>query len=320
MKLHQNIIITGQNLPYENPKRQLSKFWNEGKWNNFINPLLPIDCKDKTFVEIGCNAGLYLKMARDKGFRHVIGIEMFKQNCKWAEKYRNSLGYNYTILNREVGKNFSFDELPVADITLISNVHYYIDLNSWIKYLDVLQYKTCYCLIVSRPLRHPQQFMPKSELSDLRYYFKNWAEMGVVDNVSRRHDPHPRHLWSILFKSTLQRTKISDISYKTSTEMDDAMVKLARVINQDGLVDPKETEYYQNWYKRKVEFKEGFRKWKEEQVYEFVKNKIALMYDVKMNGLKNPLLISSDSKLLDGGHRLAMIRELRYESVIIRTI
>ena len=76
-KLYQNIKVPGRRLPYEDTRRKDSAFWNEGKWNNFIKPLLPKYCKNKTFIEIGSNAGMFLKMAEDKGFKHVIGINFF---------------------------------------------------------------------------------------------------------------------------------------------------------------------------------------------------------------------------------------------------
>lgn len=54
----------------ERDKKEVgSKFWNQGKWDNFVLPFIEDDCKDMTLVDVGCNAGLFLKLAKDKGFR-----------------------------------------------------------------------------------------------------------------------------------------------------------------------------------------------------------------------------------------------------------
>ena len=95
----------------EKISRKTSQYWNEGKWDNFIAPLLPKDCGDMTFLDIGCNCGLYLKMAKDWGFRDVVGVEKDIKTYERAIKFKEHIKGNYKILHREVGKDFSFDEV-----------------------------------------------------------------------------------------------------------------------------------------------------------------------------------------------------------------
>ena len=53
VRFYQN--ITGEKG--EKKKLKNSAFFNQGKWKNFIDPMLPTDHrKDMTFVDIGCNA------------------------------------------------------------------------------------------------------------------------------------------------------------------------------------------------------------------------------------------------------------------------
>ena len=113
MRTYQNIEIDGVDIGLT-PAKKGSRFCNEGKWENFINPLLPNDCRDQVFVEMGCNAGLFLKMAKEKGFRDVVGVEQSTRTYRSARKYRDSLGLDYEILNRMVGEHFDYDEFIVA--------------------------------------------------------------------------------------------------------------------------------------------------------------------------------------------------------------
>ena len=47
--------------------------------------------------------------------------------------------------------------------------------------------------------------------------------------------------------------------------------------------------------------------------------KINLLYDVKRNGMREPLLVRSDNMIIDGGHRLLMYKVLGRQGVIVRT-
>ena len=304
----------------EKKNRKKSRYWNEGKWEYYIEPLLPKDCEDMTFVDVGCNAGLFLKLAKDKGFRDVIGIEKSRKAYERAIKYRDYLGYDYKVLNRMVGYDFSFDEVQVADVTLLSNVHYYFQISDWLKYLDQLQYKTCYCLIITRPLRRVFHWMPLTQIADVRHYFRGWKEVGAIyrtrhKHIEERDDPSPRVLWSLLFKSKLKRVKMENLERGAPG----GMVKLptADLIEQIAnrkKVDIEKTDYYKTWRTRME------RRWDEKTTKEFVRQKIDLMYDIKKNGMKDPILVQLDNKIIDGGHRIAILKELGYKSIIARTI
>ncbi len=316
-KLYQNIKIAGEDIQSGYKGSANSKFWNEGKWNNFINPLLPENCQDMTFVDIGCNAGMFLRLAKERGFRDVIGFERRRTNCKYALKYRDSLGLDYKVLNRVVGVNFDFDEMPVADVTLISNTHYYFHVEAWRKFLDQLQYKTRYCLIVSLHSEDAKYWKASRQLANVRNYFRNWREVGGIDNVSPEGDPRPRPMWSMLFESTLERrridgiriirSKVPDRKSEKVEEMYVHLVELAKEIRQTDEIVLKETNLY----------KQGATRRGRDIL---VQARIDLMLDVKHNGLKNPLLIKPSGQLLDGMGRLAILTGLGYESAIVRMV
>lgn len=313
--------ITGEEGEHKN--RIGSRYWNEGKWNNFILPLLPTENrKDMTFVDIGANNGLFCKLAKEAGFKNAIGIETDPEAVQRGIAYRDSIGMDYQLLNRTVGKDFNFDEIPVADVYLLSNVHYYFELADWLKFLDRLKTKTVYCLIISRELTRANRhhWRVKTSILDTKYYFREWEMVRAkyrvnLHHMDRKDDPSPRELWSFLFKSKLNRKKFDDLLPGAMG----AFVKLSReelidkVVNSQDL-NIKETEYYKTWVKRMS------YKWNENQIYDFVKKKVELFYDISKNGVKDPILLDMDNKIIDGGHRIACLKALGYESIITRFV
>jgi len=314
-KVYQNLKIEGENFNPANTNRENSKFWNEGKFQNFIKPHLPEDCSDMTFVEMGTNAGLFLRMAKDLGFRNAVGIEKDRTPVAEGKRYRDLLGYDYKILKRTLGGkfgdsgNFDFDEIPVADYTLMSTFHYYIDINSWLKYLDTLSNKTRYCIIVSRHVSK-KHWMALSDLPDVRKYFEDWEQVNYIPEFPKEGDPNPRDLWSICFKSKLERINIDDIKIKGS----DAVSELANEIKDNDDINPFETKYYKKWVARKNNI------WNDKTIKKFVADKTKLLIDIKNNGQRDPLIVQEDNKLSDGGHRLAMLKALGYKNVIVRRV
>ena len=322
--LYQHLEVGGEAFSKPKPDRAQSRFWNEGKWQTFIDPLLPEDCTDQTFVEMGCNAGLFLKLAVDKGYRRVVGVEKDRTPVKEGLRYRDATGYDYEILKRKLGGSFGengtfdIDELPVADLTLMSTFHYYIDINAWMKYLDVLKAKSCYVLLVSRPDLKEEHWRALASYAAVIGYFVDWQELGKVENISQADDPKPRDLYSVLFKSPLiRRVTIDEIDVRERPDdpMYVAMLDLAGRVAGGQDFDPFTTDYYRAWKERKV------AKWSEKTLRTFVQMKADVMTDVRLTGLKDPLVVQRDGlKLCDGGHRLAMLEAMGYRSAIVREI
>ena len=325
-RLYQNIPVEGfedqdPSRIYQDPIRKDSRFWNEGKWENFIAPLLSKNVTDSTFVEMGCNAGLFLKLAEDYGFRNVVGIEKNTTPVKYGLKYRDSIGYHYKLLKRCLGGrngengSFDIDELPVADYTIMSTFHYYIGINSWIKYLDRLKSKTRYVLIVSRPSMRKENWRAHSSHERLKEYFADWEEIGVVNDVSKEGDPAPRDLFSVLFKSpVLERVALKDIdtSWIKVHPLYVAMKDLAEQAKDNDNLDPFTTDYYEKY----LQNKEG--KWKVGTTRRYVLSKFNMMMDIKENGIRDPIILNQANEILDGGHRLSILEAFDYESVIVR--
>jgi len=320
-KWHQNIAIDGIDQPAEYSNRKTSSFFNEGKWENFIKPFLPDDPTDRTFVEIGCNAGLYLKLATEYGFRDVVGVEAGADNCAMAERYRDANGLDYKVLNRTVGEDFSFDELPVADVVLLSNVHYYIHMEHFMPFLDRLRYKTINCIIVSREMRDKKHGHPLPESDAIRHMFKDWEMMRIQYTSSNmlKGDPHPRRVHSMLFRSQLQRQSIKDYTIRTQKYvLQQEWIDLIRAGKEFRLED---TDNWAYWEKRKRTDKvKPEEQWSDAQIRAQVQHRLDLVRDIMENGCKEPLLVWPDRQCIDGGNRASILKLLEYNSVIVRQI
>lgn len=317
MKVHQNIVIDGKDLGDKGSRKE-SKFCNEGKWDNFIDPLLP-DSKESTFLELGTNAGLFLKMATEKGFDRVIGYDKSKSTTDVGKVYRDKLGMDYKIVNETVDENFDWNKFPVIDVTLMANFHYHLLMNDFVHIVDRLEHKTCYCLVVTAK-RKDVHWLPGTELNDLKVYFKNWKVVGTVNHVDPEGDPHPRPLMSILFESELKRRETKDLwnpKNKGSGQRvpREFTAKLCRqVLENESIEDLRGLVYYKKI--RKARDKD----WDRAKIDKFVQGKVDLMYDIKKNGFRNPILIRSDNRLLEGGHRMILAEEMGYSSMITRVV
>ena len=311
---HQNIEIDGQELSPENPQRKLSNFWNEGKWNNFIKPLLPQDPSEMTFMEIGCNVGLYEKMATEYGFKKVIGIEKEKKDFEMAQWYRNALGMNYQLINQAIGEDLDIDKLPAADVVVLANMHYYVPIDLLIKFLDKLLYRTRYVIIVSRHLKDPRGWTPPSEFDSIRTMMKDWKEVDAIftDRGMLKDDPHPREMWSQLFEGKLERAELAKCVRPEPLTREKR--NLAQRIKDGDETTFKNSSYYRHW----VERKKG--EWKDGEILDFVQSKVNLFKSLLAEGQNEPILINMNNKIVDGGHRAVAMQQFGYKTVLARRI
>jgi hypothetical protein len=295
--------VEGELMTERDKQEAGSKFWNKGKWDNFVAPFLPEDCKEMILVDMGCNAGLFLKLAEDKGFSKVIGIEANKEAIRRAIAYRERNKGTYELQRRLMQR--SIDYLPIADYTILANSHYYFPIEQWLEYLDKLQLKTRYCIIITAHSEHRALFKASPLVADIRNYFKNWDETGIIDNVPMENDPLPRRLWGLCFKSRLiERAPINEIENANKAQKD-----FYKELDQGKPLF--ETNYYKYWKERRA-------KEYEERVKKGMLIKAALYNDIKKRCLFKPVIVNREGKVLEGNHRHEIMRHLGYKTIIIR--
>jgi hypothetical protein len=261
-------------------------------------------------------------MASDHGYKRVVGVDKSMVSCDAALEYRDAIGYDYTVLNQMFGGfygergDFDIDELPIADVTLMSNFHYHVDLSSWLEYVDRLRAKSIYCLIVSTTNRGYRRWRVNANPNDLLNYFKDWEHVATIDNVITEGDPSPRPLFSMLFKSPLlKRIPTSEIIVKDKGgKGEDGIRMLAEQIVAGDSVPVVDTVLYKDWRQRKP-------RWSKKRLARFVIEKAELIKSLVEHGPREPLLVEKDTmRLCDGSHRLVILETLGYETVIVREV
>jgi len=285
IRTHQNIILNGVDCG-EVKSRRGSMFYNEGKWDTFIAPFLPDDCSDLTFLEIGCNAGIMLNKAKERGFQKVIGIERNENAIGMGERVR---ARDYKFINAEVDKNFDIDSLPMVDYLLLSNVHYYIHMPVFLKFVNLLRRKARYVIVVSDSRRRITFHFPQPDYEVTRKYFRHFKEVKIIKDVDYGDDHRPRpQMFSILFKTELERVPI------------DTIIKS---------FDKAGTIHFNKAYQL-IDFQDI------SLLCEKDKNSFDVMKDVLVNGVKQPIILLPNNRIVDGSHRVAMLKRLEHKSVI----
>lgn len=280
-----------------------SKFWNRGKWDNFVAPLLPADCTDQAFVDMGCNAGLFLKYAEERGFRDVVGVDFNQEAVERGEEWRDKNGGKYRFLLGRMED--ALERLPVADYTVLANAHYYFTINDFLDYLDKLIYKTRHVIIVTAEKRHGNRCWASANVEDIRRYFNRWEEVGFVNELPTEGDPMPRRLWGLCFKSPIvERVPIDSLDCGNHVQ-DQFYSEL-----DSG------TEYHSTRYYRIL--KHYRAKWGKEKLDEWFRERIRVYTSIKIDGLLKPILVGPGNLIVDGNHRFAMLRNLGYKTILIR--
>lgn len=213
MKNYQNITVAGRE--YGRAARKASAYWNEGKWEHFIEPFLPNDCSDMTFVDFGCNYGVHMRLAMERGFATVLGIEANEELREATDEY---LGRSGQVLYMELDQNIFRDtlvaDLPAMDFALMANFHYHVYVGVFKHLVNLLRCKTRYVIVVSTKRPVSRLYRAENGISALRRYFSGWEEVQSISGLDVAGDSAPRpELFSVLFKTSVERIPITSITW-----------------------------------------------------------------------------------------------------------
>jgi hypothetical protein len=314
-KVHQNIIIDGKDWG-DGEVRKDSKFCNEGKWENFILPHLPKDPSGMSLMEFGSNAGLFLKMAKDYGFKDVYGLEHSNRHVAMAKKYRDHYGYDYKIFHDKLTNDYDYSKLPAVDYLLLPNLHYHLEVSEWVHLLDNMMHKCRYLILVSADVLNKHKvWRPNSDMDSTMRWFSEWAEADRVDYLPTEGDPHPRDMYSLLYKSQIERVDLDKLH--GANEIGGKTHQIVTEFIEQSLDNPnlqvKDTRYFNLVKGHKS-------KWTDEMVEDFLNGKKELSVDIARNGLKKPVVIEGEGRIRDGGHRVEVMRVLGYKGILARIL
>lgn len=299
--------LSGYPMTERDKKQVGSKFWGKGKWDNFVSPHLPKDCSGLSVVDMGCNAGLFLKLAQDRGFEKIIGVDSDPTAVKNGREWCAGNGGGYEIIEEKIEK--VINELPIVDYTILSNLHYYFTINDWMDYLDKLRLKTRYVIIVTAQKNHVNRCWASADVPSIRNYFKEWKEVSFVDELPLEDDPDPRQLWSLCFESPLL-SKVEMGTLDSSNHVQDAF--------WGEIEDGKhytETRYYRILKKYRA-------KWGKERLHQWLEERLRVYADMKKNGQKIPILIDhfNPTRIVDGNNRYSMKMHLKDKYIYARFV
>lgn len=303
--------LEGEPMTERDKKEIDSKYWNEGKLYNFVLPFISTDesLEEKTFIDIGCNAGLFLQFAKDFGFGKVIGVEADKETYDRAVNYRDKHNLDYKLINSKFGD--CIDKLPVSDFIVFANVHYYFTPTEWNEYINKLKNKTIYIIIVTAEKKPNIKYAP-SDLESIRKDLKDWQEIDVID-IPKDDTPYSRHLTSIYFKNNLLNRVEIDSLDNGNNQQRDFLKQLDEGIN------PLETNYYRRLksYRRHTGSKQEI--WSIDKLTKYMQDRVSLYEDIKKNGIMEAIVVKlKNNRITDGNHRHNIAKHLGYRNILIK--
>lgn len=340
---YQDIDFKGLRVPLRYPKQRYSKFYQLGKWDNFILPLIPFDDFDtRDFVELGCNAGLYLLEAAKLGFKRVIGYEadhnffvqlntamlyFREQNPSLYMRidwYRNVIGKPEKNVDASGVLQLEPRGIFVCDLVLIANLLYYLDETTALDLIKELAHRALYALVVTVEDAKNQS---SGDLDRTISYFSVYWKLKKLRKTTGElndGDPAPRKMASMLFESKIVREMDTD-------DLIQDTLKCGRKRRRDN----------ESFYEKFGEFarlalngrdtmssgyldyllgrgKLGHIKTPDE-IRKYVIWLHKLVCDLKNNGLREPITyFVGKGDRIDGFHRLAILKELGYRRVIVK--
>jgi hypothetical protein len=281
MKWYQNATINGKPMPAMRQGDTSGK-----RWDNLIKPLIPFEGEGRLFIELGSNAGFYLRKAKEMGF-NVMGIDnnpgFVKQARFWEEKEPRGV--------RTIEGDLVDWDFPCASIILLANVHYWLTPNQLARVVRRLRRKALYVIVVGRHRHHPTMKSP-NDTRTLKWVFGKWRIAKTA--TTAKH-------YAIRFKSKLLEKDVGEllVYQKTSKYFYPTFIDF---IKGRG-------EMYLRYLKKNISTK-GER---------YYHRHGELLKSIKENGILTPIRVDGGT-VINGNHRLVIADYLGQRKVICQQL
>jgi len=298
---YQEAVINGVEMP---TRRQGSWDTNEHRWNLLIRPFMEKG-EGRRFVELGSNAGFYLRKARELGFE-AIGVENDPTFLRQARYWEAKEPMGVITVDSDLNEF----NIPAAHTVLLANILYWQTPTQVEQLVKKLGKAALNVVVIGRhrPLRQHKSACTQEPLVRL---FGSWKyELGDQDS---------KH-FSICFRNPnmveLDVNQILVFDYGIPEKGDyfvKAFNKLLRKLDRGEPINYLTSSYYKYLHIR------GRRRKKRTLLMD---RYIAMYSDIKKNGLTTPLYvkkINGKYVLKDGDHRYLIAKHLGIKTILCST-
>ena len=298
-KWYQEATIGGVEMP-----RRRNDDTSEKRWRVLLEPLIPKPKSGDAFIELGSNAGFYLRKAVDLGYK-AIGVEISDEFVAQAKYWEDNEPKGTKTIQEDLNKY----DIPAANVVLLANIIYWLTPEEVLALVERLKNRALNVVVIGRYKR----LKPHKSPCTIDRIKKSFGEFETVD---MRND---EKLFSILFKNPLLCEKKTDELSLTSHDFKHKLLipainELLDMIEQGENTNPANTLYYKYLITR--DCNPRIRGYKTKQT-------IRLIKDIKNNGIRKPICIGriNDGKynencIYDGDHRFLIAKRLGINNII----
>ncbi len=268
--------------------------YHEWRWKELVGPLIPKDGKDRSLLDLGCNAGFYMQKAEKLGYR-TLGVEKDQNYLSQAPEHLKIIKADINYY--KPGCNF---------LTLAACVHYHQSDEQVEGLFHNMLYSTVYLLAMGR---HKGRVKSRPDRNHLMRKLRGWklidsreakAFYTVLVKNPRYAELNVEGLY-IMTKEYVSKIK-GFVDFVPSFE--DFVRRALDDINFNP-VDSKFMEYLKH---RRFKYPLG-RCW----IYK------VMIEELKNRGIHTALQVQNN-RIKDGYHRLIILRELGVKRVVCRVI
>jgi SAM-dependent methyltransferase len=292
---YQNAVIEGTAMPMSRRGDT-----SQERWTEILAPLISPEGGGRLFVELGCNAGYYLRQARDLGYR-AIGVErdpvFYEQACYWEGQ--ESKGVEL------VCDDMLHYDTPANYLTLLACVHYWLTAEQLKTLLAKLHHRSVNLVIMGK---HKGEAAIPPDRRNLLPYLSGWKIATQTRN--RRHYGlllHNPDLYEADVEQIYNRDVLAVAETGGHSDFFPAFSEFVRLVAGNQEFDYRSTEFYRYLRRRKLRYRETLM-----EAY------AGHVLSIRAGGIRRPIAVRQNGLVCDGNHRLVIAKELGIEKIICR--